>query len=72
MLILRSTAANRRKPRHAVITNSTYDGLIYSVTAHRRIGAKTIDRLHFDEAWYAYARFNPLYTEPSCHVRRSG
>ena len=25
------------------------------------IGADAIDRLHFDEAWYAYARFNPLY-----------
>ena len=22
-----------------------------------------MDRLHFDEAWYAYARFNPLYRE---------
>ena len=25
------------------------------------IGGDVIDRLHFDEAWYAYARFNPLY-----------
>jgi arginine/lysine/ornithine decarboxylase len=25
--------------------------------------ADAIDRLHFDEAWYAYARFNPLYKD---------
>jgi arginine/lysine/ornithine decarboxylase len=23
----------------------------------------SVDRIHFDEAWYAYARFNPLYRE---------
>jgi lysine decarboxylase/arginine decarboxylase len=22
-----------------------------------------VDRIHFDEAWYAYARFNPIYAE---------
>ena len=22
---------------------------------------KSVDRIHFDEAWYAYARFNPMY-----------
>ncbi len=52
------------KPEEAellVITNSTYDGLCYDV---RQIleqingGAR---RMHFDEAWYAYARFNPMY-----------
>ncbi len=53
--------ANRRKPRHTVITNSTYDGLIYNVARVIEIGAHAIDRLHFDEAWYAYARFNPIY-----------
>ncbi len=44
-----------------MITNSTYDGLIYNVARVIEIGADAIDRLHFDEAWYAYARFNPLY-----------
>ncbi len=53
--------ANNRKPKHTVITNSTYDGLIYDVARVIEIGAHAIDRLHFDEAWYAYARFNPLY-----------
>ena len=44
-----------------MITNSTYDGLTYNVARVIDIGADAIDRLHFDEAWYAYARFNPLY-----------
>jgi arginine/lysine/ornithine decarboxylase len=46
-----------------VITNSTYDGLCYDVRqilAQINGGAK---RIHFDEAWYAYARFNPLYED---------
>jgi arginine/lysine/ornithine decarboxylase len=53
--------ANRPKPRHTIITNSTYDGLIYDVERIIKIAGNVIDRLHFDEAWYAYARFNPLY-----------
>ena len=24
---------------------------------------KSVDSIHFDEAWYGYARFNPLYRE---------
>ena len=54
-------SANRPKPKHTIITNSTYDGLIYNVERVIEIGGDVIDRLHFDEAWYAYARFNPLY-----------
>jgi len=23
--------------------------------------AESVDRVHFDEAWYGYARFNPMY-----------
>ncbi|WP_213959861.1 MULTISPECIES: Orn/Lys/Arg decarboxylase N-terminal domain-containing protein [unclassified Variovorax] len=56
-------SANSPKPRHTIITNSTYDGLIYNVARVIEIGADAIDRLHFDEAWYAYARFNPLYSK---------
>ena len=48
--------------RHAVITNSTYDGLCYDVAQVKRSLGAVVDRLHFDEAWYGYARFNPLYT----------
>ncbi len=48
-------------PQHAVITNSTYDGLCYNVNRVIELLGNTVDRLHFDEAWYGYARFNPIY-----------
>lgn len=51
------------KPYHAIITNSTYDGLCYNVTRVRELLGESVDRLHFDEAWYGYARFNPLYKD---------
>ncbi len=50
-------------PVHAVVTNSTYDGLCYNISRVEDLLGETVDRLHFDEAWYAYARFNPLYKE---------
>jgi arginine/lysine/ornithine decarboxylase len=50
-----------QNPVHAVITNSTYDGLCYNVTRVEELLGASVDRLHFDEAWYGYARFNPLY-----------
>ncbi|MGP9635293.1 Orn/Lys/Arg decarboxylase N-terminal domain-containing protein [Halomonas sp. AOP43-A1-21] len=50
-----------KTPVHAVITNSTYDGLCYNVARVEELLGETVDRLHFDEAWYAYARFNPIY-----------
>jgi arginine/lysine/ornithine decarboxylase len=50
-----------RNPVHAVITNSTYDGLCYNVARIEELLGATVDRLHLDEAWYGYARFNPLY-----------
>jgi len=49
------------KPLHAVVTNSTYDGLCYDVERVVTLLGQSVDRLHFDEAWYGYARFNPLY-----------
>jgi len=49
------------RPVHAVITNSTYDGLCYDVTRIEALLGQSVDRLHFDEAWFGYARFNPLY-----------
>ena len=66
--IQRSIAANalvtkdiNPRPVHAVITNSTYDGLCYNVARVESLIGQTVDRLHFDEAWYGYARFNPIY-----------
>ena len=46
---------------HAVITNSTDDGLCYDVRRVVQLLDSTVDRIHFDEAWYAYAHFNPIY-----------
>ena len=51
----------QQKAVHAIVTNSTYDGLIYLVPRVVELLDKSIDRIHFDEAWYGYARFNPLY-----------
>ena len=48
-------------PVHAIITNSTYDGLCYNVNKVKELLGQSVDRLHFDEAWYGYARFNPMY-----------
>ncbi|MGV8920876.1 MAG: Orn/Lys/Arg decarboxylase N-terminal domain-containing protein [Pseudomonas sp.] len=52
-----------KTPVHAIITNSTYDGLCYNVARVEKLLGDSVDRLHFDEAWYGYARFNPLYRE---------
>lgn len=49
------------RPVLAVLTNSTYDGLCYNVQTTTRELSRTVDRIHYDEAWYAYARFNALY-----------
>lgn len=48
-------------PSYAVVTNCTYDGFIYNV--HQVVGqlSESVPRIHFDEAWYAYAKFHPLY-----------
>jgi arginine decarboxylase len=52
-----------RDPVHAIVTNSTYDGLCYNVARVEELLGKSVDRLHFDEAWYGYARFNPIYAK---------
>ena len=49
------------KPVYAVVTNSTYDGLCYNSARVEALLAKSSDRIHMDEAWYGYARFNPMY-----------
>jgi arginine decarboxylase len=48
-------------PQYAVFTNSTYDGLCYDAVPTARALAASAPRVHFDEAWFAYARFHPLY-----------
>lgn len=46
---------------YAVVTNSTYDGLCYDSAQVEELLGKSVDRIHLDEAWYGYARFNPIY-----------
>jgi arginine decarboxylase len=52
-----------QKAVHTIITNSTYDGLTYRVPRVIDLLDASVDRIHFDEAWYGYARFNPLYKD---------
>ena len=66
--IERSIAANplvkrgsRKRPTYAVVTNCTYDGMCYDSAGVEERLAKSVDRIHLDEAWYGYARFNPMY-----------
>jgi arginine decarboxylase len=48
---------------YSVVTNSTYDGLCYNAKRVQALLDPSVDRIHFDEAWYAYARFNPIYRD---------
>lgn len=50
-----------RAPVYGVITNSTYDGLCYAADRVVDLLGRSVPRVHFDEAWFAYARFHPLY-----------
>src|SRR5262245_52201427 len=52
-----------QKPVYAVVTNSTYDGLCYNAVRAESLLQQSSDRIHFDEAWYGYARFNPMYRD---------
>jgi arginine decarboxylase len=49
------------KARLAVVTNSTYDGLCYDADGVLGALADSTERVLFDEAWFAYAHFHPLY-----------
>src|SRR5882672_2952508 len=55
--------AGAKRPVYSVVTNSTYDGMCYNATDAQARLAKSVDRIHFDEAWYGYARFNPIYRD---------
>jgi arginine decarboxylase len=68
--IAKSIAANplarkaaSQRPVYAVVTNCTYDGMCYHAADAEAELAKSVDRVHFDEAWYGYARFNPMYKD---------
>lgn len=56
-------AASVKRPVYSVLTNCTYDGMCYNSEDAQALIAKSVDRIHFDEAWYGYARFNPMYRD---------
>jgi arginine decarboxylase len=56
-------ASGHNRPVYSVLTNCTYDGMCYDADDAQALLAKSVDRIHFDEAWYGYARFNPLYAD---------
>ena len=47
----------------SALTNSTYDGVCYNVTNIKKELEKSVGNLHFDEAWFAYAKFHPIYKD---------
>ena len=49
------------KVKLAVVTNSTYDGLCYNAEMIKQTLGDSVEVLHFDEAWYAYAAFHEFY-----------
>ncbi|NOX85381.1 MAG: hypothetical protein GXO86_05375 [Chlorobi bacterium] len=51
------------KVKMSALTNSTYDGIIYNVKRIKEILKHNVENLHFDEAWYAYAKFHPIYKD---------
>jgi arginine decarboxylase len=53
--------ARSKEPVYAVVTNPTYDGLLYNVDKVAELLAESVPRVHFDEAWYAYGKFHPIY-----------
>jgi arginine decarboxylase len=56
-----AAGARSQNPTCAVVTNSTYDGLCYDVNRVVTELAQSVPRVHFDEAWYAYAKFHQIY-----------
>ena len=55
--------AGTERARLAVLTNSTYDGLCYDASRVLDSLEAVADRVLFDEAWFAYAHFHPLYAD---------
>jgi arginine decarboxylase len=56
-----TSGAPSKELTYAAVTNSTYDGLCYDVNRVVAELAQSVPRVHFDEAWYAYAKFHQIY-----------
>nr|WP_295081032.1 Orn/Lys/Arg decarboxylase N-terminal domain-containing protein [uncultured Roseateles sp.] len=55
--------AQQQRAVYSVLTNCTYDGMCYDAKGVESLLSQSVDRIHFDEAWFGYARFNPMYRE---------
>ncbi len=55
------TRGRPAKVKLAVVTNSTYDGLCYNAELIKQTLGDSVEVLHFDEAWYAYAAFHEFF-----------
>src|SRR6516162_6507534 len=68
-----ASGAPAADPVYAVITNSTYDGLCYRTDRVAELLGDSVPRLHFDEAWFAYAAFHLIYRHRfAMHARSAG
>ncbi|SIO27976.1 Orn/Lys/Arg family decarboxylase [Halodesulfovibrio marinisediminis] len=56
-------AKKKAIPVMSALTNSTYDGMCYNVCTIKEQLEKNVKNMHFDEAWYAYAKFHPIYKD---------
>ena len=55
-----SVISQEKSYKMAALTNSTYDGVCYN-TSYVQDHLDKVEILHFDEAWYAYAKFHSIY-----------
>jgi arginine decarboxylase len=55
-----STISQEKSYKMSALTNSTYDGVCYN-TSYVQDHLYKVKVLHFDEAWYAYAKFHSIY-----------
>ncbi|WP_300362416.1 Orn/Lys/Arg decarboxylase N-terminal domain-containing protein, partial [Fusobacterium sp.] len=59
--VIKEKNKTNENPVYSVITNCTYDGVTYNAEKVEKLLEKSTDIIHFDEAWYGYARFNDIY-----------
>ncbi|WP_406625257.1 Orn/Lys/Arg decarboxylase N-terminal domain-containing protein [Acidovorax sp. SDU_ACID1] len=59
--LLAGVDVDQVKPRVLVLTQSTYDGILYDTEVIKTALDGYVDALHFDEAWIPHAAFHPFY-----------
>ncbi|MCV2216654.1 arginine/lysine/ornithine decarboxylase [Thauera sp. Sel9] len=59
--LLAGVDAETVRPRVLVLTQSTYDGILYDTETIKSALDGYVEALHFDEAWLPHAAFHPFY-----------